>query len=196
MRLPDAMRSIHRFLATLLVLCFAIGPLPLTPAARAANNGMLRGILYESDGDTRLPAARAIAINVTTGERFESNLTGSNGAYEIKGMPEGTYDVVIESGGRLFVVENLIDLKDGQSITISFSVDPRAPSMRRIEGLIDPAGTAFPIGKELGAPGAAGGGSIMKSPGGIISLVVLTIGAAIVLDSALDDDKPASPVVP
>ncbi len=132
MRLPGGTRFIHRLLSMVLVLSCALGPLSIAPvlAAGEGTSGV-RGLLYEADASTRLPAARVIAINVTTGERYESNLTGSNGSYEIKGMPAGSYDIVVESGGRLFVVNNLVDLARGQRITVSFSLTSVSRSFSR-----------------------------------------------------------------
>jgi hypothetical protein len=200
MRFPGAVRHVHRTLATLLVFSLALGPIaPTLALAEEEGSGAIRGILYEADGDTRLPAARVIAINVADGERFESNLTGSNGAYEIKGLPAGTYDLVIESGGRLFVAENLIDLASGQRVSVKFAVEPRRPANRMIAGMVEPSGTADIVGSQPGAMGGApgGGNSVLSSPGGIISVVVLSLGAALVLESILDDDDPpASPIVP
>ena len=112
-------------------------------------------------------------------------------------MPAGTYDIVIESGGRLFVVSSLIDIARGQRITTSFSVEPRKPAKKRIAGMADPDGTAEFVGLPPGASAAAGGGgSVLKTPLGIVSLIVFTIGAAIVIDNLLDDDPPTSPIVP
>ena len=198
MTFPGRVCFVHRLLAIVLVLFFALGPLPVTTAlAVGEGRSGIRGFLFESDASTKLPAARTIAINVTTGERFESNLTGSNGSYEIKGMPAGTYDIVIESSGRLFVVSSLVDIARGQRITTSFSVEPRKPAKKRIAGMADPDGTAEFVGLPPGASAAAGGGgSVLKTPLGIVSLIVITIGAAIVIDNLLDDDPPTSPIVP
>jgi len=196
--LPGGMRFIYRLLSILLIVSCALGPLTITPALAAGEgNSGIRGLLYEADVSTRLPAARVIAINVTTDERFESNLTGSNGSYEITEMPAGTYDIVVESGGRLFVVNNLVDLARGQRITISLSVEPRKPAMRHIEGLADPAGSAEFVGLPPGGgAGAPGGESFLKTPGGIVLTIALAIGAAILIDDLLDDDPSTSPIVP
>jgi hypothetical protein len=197
MRSPSAVREVHQIFAVVLVVSLALGPILPTLALAEEGNGMIRGILYEADAETRLPAARVIAINVANGDRFESNLTGSNGAYEIKGLPAGTYDLVIESGGRLFVAENLIDLSRGQRVSIKFAVEPRRPANRTIEGMIPPSGTADVVGSQPDAiGGAVGGTSALKTPGGILSLIVLSLGTAIVLESAFNDDDPASPIVP
>ena len=118
-------RFIHRLPAIVLVLSSLLGLIAIsTVLAGSDGNTGIRGILYQSDASTRLGAARVIAINVTTSKRFESKLTGSNGAYEIKEMPAGRYDIVIVSGGRLFLTEDLIDIERGQRVTLSFSVAP------------------------------------------------------------------------
>ena len=126
MSLHGGIRFIHRLPAIVLVLSGALGTLPVSAVrAEGGGNTGIRGILYQSDASTRLPAARVIAINVTTSRWFDSKRTGSNGAYEIKGMPAGTYDIVIVTGGRVFVTENLVEVARGQRITMSLSVAPR-----------------------------------------------------------------------
>ena len=133
MNLHGGIRFIHRLPAIVLVLSTALGAQPVsTVLAEGKGIAGIRGIIYQSNPSTRLGAARVIAINVRTDKRFESNLTGSNGAFEIKGMPAGRYDIVIVTGGRLFVTENLIQIGKGQRITISFSVAPRRTAMRRL----------------------------------------------------------------
>ncbi len=198
MRLPDGMRFVHRLLSMVLVLSCALGPLSMVPALAAGEGTSgVRGLLYEADGSTRLPAARVLAINVTTNERYESNLTGSNGSYEIQGMPAGTYDIVVESGGKIFVVDNLVTLARGQRVTISLSVEPRKPSMRRIEGMADPSGTAQFVGSQPGGTGPAGGEAFLKTTGGKLLVTALSIAAALVLyDKFDDDDKKISSKVP
>ena len=198
MRLPDGMRFVHRLLSMVLVLSCALGPLSMVPALAAGEGTSgVRGLLYEADGSTRLPAARVLAVNVTTNERYESNLTGSNGSYEIQGMPAGTYDIVVESGGKIFVVNNLVTLERGQRVTVSLSVEPRKPSMRRIEGMADPSGTAQFVGSQPGGAGPAGGEAFLKTTGGKLLVTALSIAAALVLyDKFDDDDKKISPKVP
>ena len=172
-----------------LVLSCALGPLSMVPALAAGEGTSgIRGLLYDVDGSTRLPAARVIAVNVATSEYYESNLTGSNGSYEIKGMPAGTYDIVVESGGKIFVVNNLVTLERGQRVTVSLSVEPRKPSMRRIEGMADPSGTAQIVGPSPGGTGPAGDGPFLKSPGGKVLVTALSIAAALVIIDAFDDD--------
>ena len=200
MRLPDGRRFVHRLLSMVLVLSCALGPLSMVPALAAGEGTSgVRGLLYEADGSTRLPAARVLAINVTTSERYDSNLTGSNGSYEIQGMPAGTYDIVVESGGKIFVVDNLVTLARGQRVTVSLSVEPRKPSMRRIEGMADPSGTAQFVGSQPGGTGPATGGEpFLKTTGGKVLVTALSIAAALVIYNAVDDDDdpPTSPSGP
>ena len=110
---------------TILVVAAIVAGASSSALAGEEGSGSIQGILYESDTSKRLPAAQVIAVHVTSRKRYESNLTGSNGAFEIKGMQAGTYDIVIESGGRLFMTDSLLDLATGERLTVSYTVEPR-----------------------------------------------------------------------
>jgi hypothetical protein len=52
--------------------------------------------------------------------------TGDNGAYEIAGMPPGTYDIAIDTkDDNIYVTDSLIDLSERQHLTLSFSLKPK-----------------------------------------------------------------------
>src|SRR5262245_15391623 len=81
-----------------------------TPAPEGL--GVVRGLLFKEDEVTRLAGATVTAVNVQTGRRYVSNHTGENGAYEVLSLPAGTYDLVIDSAGRIYVTEALVDLAE------------------------------------------------------------------------------------
>jgi hypothetical protein len=113
---------------------------------QATGKGSIRGIVYGADETTKLPGARVTAINVKTGKPFTSNVTGTNGAYEITGLGEGTYDIVIETGGAVYVADNLVDLAPEQQAALSYAVQPKKPAGRTIEGKPKPKGSASKVG--------------------------------------------------
>jgi len=55
--------------------------------------GTIAGIV-STDGKVALPSRKVTAVNVTTGEKFETS-TGTNGGYTIK-VPQGTYRLEVE----------------------------------------------------------------------------------------------------
>ena len=104
-----------------------------TPSNEAAPPGTpvqeglasIRGVLFRSDETTRIKGATVTAINTRTGRRYISNYTGENGAYEVKDLPAGTYDIAIESSDRLYVTESLVDLAEKQRLYLSFSLQAK-----------------------------------------------------------------------
>ena len=105
------------------ILLMSVGSL-LTPGGlhAADEQGQIRGILYEADGVTRLVSGLVVAANVKTGKRYQSILTGENGAFEILQLGAGTYDIIVAHNGGLYAVKDLVDLVRNQRLTISLSV--------------------------------------------------------------------------
>jgi hypothetical protein len=164
-------------LALGLLLWAACGP--VVRAAAPAEEGLaaIRGVLYETDEITRLKGARVTAINVQTGRRYVSNFTGDNGAYEILGLPEGTYDIAIDTQQMVYVTGSLVDLAAKQWLYLSFSVKPKgtaAPGSPAPQGEAKmtftdpnavPAATTEPKKK-----------GFWKSAGGITLITILVAG--------------------
>jgi len=101
----------------------AAAPAPGTPIQEGLAS--IRGVLFRSDEITRIKGATVTAINTHTGRRYISNFTGDNGAYEVKELPAGTYDIAIESSDRLYVTDSLVDLAEKQRLYLSFSLQPK-----------------------------------------------------------------------
>ena len=97
------------------------------PPAAPIQEGLasIRGVLFRSDETTRIKGATVTAINTRTGRRYVSNYTGENGAYEVKELPAGTYDIAIESSDRLYVTDSLVDLSEKQRLYLSFALQAK-----------------------------------------------------------------------
>ena len=97
------------------------------PPATPIQEGLasIRGVLFRSDETTRIKGATVTAINTRTGRRYVSNYTGENGAYEVKDLPAGTYDIAIESSDRLYVTDSLVDLSEKQRLYLSFALQAK-----------------------------------------------------------------------
>jgi carboxypeptidase family protein len=192
--------AIHRLvtareaLALVLSSCLLFGP-ALT-AARAAQaspeeetgRGSLHGTLYQPDEKGSLAGAKVTAINVRSAKQYTSNVTTENGNYDIDHLPAGTYDVVIEIGGNIFVTDRIIDIGPGESVSKSYSVQPQRPANRRIAKLPPPKGSATLVGEmELKPP-------FWTSTGGKVLIGVLGAGAAAALISnGGSNASPSSP---
>ena len=166
-----------------LALWLALGPAAVETASAADGEGIIRGVLYREDETTRLPGASVTAINVKTGRRYVSNHTGDNGAYQIAGLPAGTYDLAIEATDRLYVTDNLVEMVDAQRVYLSFAIRPGggsaedAPSGEVKMTFTDPSAVSQPAKAQ-----ATKKKGFWNSPGGItiISLLVVgTVGAGV-----------------
>jgi hypothetical protein len=184
----------RRILAAIMTLSLVLGPGFVPPAgaqdaAEEVGHGAIRGTLYQADEKTPLAGGKVIAINLRTGRQFTSEPTGENGSYAVTGLTGGTYDVVVEVGGNLFVVDNIVDLAPGEGVSRSFSVQPQRPANRKIAKMPMPKGSATPIGETaIDAP-------FWSSTGGKVLIGVLAAGAAAAIYNATKDDN-ASPSSP
>ena len=183
-------------LALVLSLCLSSVPALLTlDAARAAGEeevgrGSIHGTLFQPDEKATLAGAKVTAINVRTGKQYTSNVTTDNGNYDINGLPAGSYDIVIEAGGNLFVADHLQDLGPGESTSKSYSVQPQRPANRVIPKLPAPKGSATTVGEmEVAAP-------FWTSTGGKVLIGVLAAGAAAAIYNNTKSDNNASPSSP
>lgn len=185
----------RRSLAASVAICLAFGPGFVTPAraqsaAEEIGHGAIRGTLYQADEKTPLSGAKVIAINVRTGRQFTSEPTGENGSYAVTGLTGGTYDVIVEVGGNLFVVDNIVDLSPGEGVSRSFAVQPQRPANRKIAKMPMPQGSATPIGETAATP------HFWSSTSGKVLLGVLAAGAAVAIYNATKNDDNASPSSP
>ena len=184
----------RRTLAAVVTLSLVIGPGFAPPAgaqdaAEEVGHGAIRGTLFQADEKTPLAGAKVIAINVRTGRQFTSEPTTEGGAYAVTGLTGGTYDIVLEVGGNLFVVDNIVDISPGEGVSRSFSVQPQRPANRKIAKMAAPKGSATPIGETaIDAP-------FWSSTGGKVLIGVLAAGAAAAIYNATKDDN-ASPSSP
>lgn len=138
------------------------------PPLAAGDEGLalIHGIIYRSDEVTRLSGAMVTAINVKTGRRYSSVHTGTNGAYEIAGLPAGTYDIAIDTpDDHLYVTDGLLELHENQRLMLSLSLKknggavPGGPSQgEATQSFTDPgAVTAPPVTSGLETPAAPEG---------------------------------------
>lgn len=194
--------GVRALIILVLTLATALGPGLATPilAQEEEGRGAIHGVLYQADDKGKVVGGKVTAINVRTRKQYVSNVTEDNGDFEITGLPAGTYDIVIESGGGLFVADNLVDLNQNQHLSVSYSVQPLRPANRKVAGMPMPQGSATPIGSGPG-PGAVGGRltgggrSFWGSPGGITLISVLAVGTALAIHNRGGDHN-ASPSAP
>lgn len=173
-----------RLLRRTVASCFAFG-LAFVPAEMpvlgAEGAAIVRGVLYREDETTRLPGAIVTAINVKTGRRYASQHTGDNGAFEIAGLPAGTYDLAIDVTDRVYVTESLIDLAEAQRLYLSFAIqqsgarkEGEAPRGEAKMTFTDPSAVPQPVVPSTTKTKKKG---FWNSAGGITVISVLVAGA-------------------
>ena len=153
-------------------------------AAQETGRGTARGSVYGPDGLTKMAGAKVMAINVRTGTQYVSPPTGADGEYEIAGLPAETYDILIEILGIIFVTDHSVDLAPGETYSQSYSVQPGRPASRAMRGLPAPKGSATAVSQK--PPNAE---NFWRSRGGIALISVLSAGAAVAIQNALNDEK-------
>jgi len=155
----------RRILPVLLLIAASSVPAGSSALLRPAGDAgpaVIHGILYRADEVTRLSGALVTAINVRTGRRYSSVYTGANGAYEIAGLPAGTYDIAIDAPDEnLYVTDGLIDLHENQRLLLSLSLKkkggaaPGAPAQGGAsQSFTDPGAVSTPD-TSLAAPGGS-----------------------------------------
>ncbi|HKQ96282.1 MAG TPA: carboxypeptidase-like regulatory domain-containing protein [Candidatus Polarisedimenticolia bacterium] len=157
-----------------------------TPAP--AGLGAIRGVIYRDDDTTRLMGATVTAINVKTGRRYTSNFTGENGAYEVIGIPAGTYDIAIDSGDKVYVTDNLVDLAESQRLYLSYSLGGGTPTVGDTPVFKGGAKLTFTDPNAIPTGAAAEKKSFWKRPGGIAIISVLVGGVVAAGVSAQQGD--------
>jgi carboxypeptidase family protein len=174
-------RVVRRTVASCFIFGLAFGP-GGAPVLGAEGAAIVRGILYREDETTRLPGAVVTAINVKTGRRYASQHTGDNGAYEIAGLPAGTYDLAIDVTEQIYVTETLIDLAEAQRLYLSFAIqqggakkkEESAPGGEAKMTFTDPSALPPPVAAPASAPKKKG---FWNSAGGKTVISILVVGA-------------------
>lgn len=114
-----------RFTAALLTVPLAGFSSPgLIFSSEAGDAGMAAfgGTVFGPDALTVLPGATVKAAHLATGQVFSSLPTGANGQYSLSNLPEGAYDLAIESAGGLFAVGTTVEATGGPAMALSFAV--------------------------------------------------------------------------
>src|SRR3989338_10225743 len=181
----------RRVMAVVVTLSLGVGPGFAVPGAAQSpspeiGHGSIRGTLYQADEQTALAGAKVTAINVRTGRQYSSEVTMEDGDFLVDGVPAGTYDVVIEVGGNLFVADHLVDLGPNESVSHSYSVHPEKPAGRMVPKMPAPKGSAALVG-ETNVPA----GAFWKTPGGIVLLSLLGAGAVALIIGHKDRGSPS-----
>ena len=171
--------------------------------ALAASNVSMSGKVYESAAANTVSTGVVYAVHLTTKQVYQSEQIVAGGAYELKSLPFGYYDVVVVHSSRVYLANRVLNVPAGEHMKVSFVLEEPDPNDtewwsaapdRQVPGLErtpdgvariveDDRALALLLGK--GAGGAAGAGAATgaaaagagfwaTSGGWLIPLVVAT----------------------
>ncbi len=183
-------------IAVFVLLAMALGPAVSTPILAENGGAGVRGFLLQNDEVTRIAGAKVTVIDVRTGDRYSSNITGDNGAYEVTGIPAGTYDLGIEVSGAVYVTDSLVEVSDGQLVTLSFTLQPKDPNRKLAGTATTPQGTAKALAFDSSVAGASAASAASSAASGAVTpwyqtwwgITAYSVAGAGVLYWIFDDD--------
>ncbi len=155
--------------AVFVLLAMTLGPAVSTPIMAEGEGGGIRGFLLQNDEATRIAGAKVTAIDVRSGDRYSSNVTGDNGAFEVAGLPPGTYDLGIEVAAAVYVTDSLVEVLEGQVVTISFTLQPKDPDRKLAGTATTPQGTAVALTFDSSAAGASAASAASAAASGTVT---------------------------
>ncbi len=171
------------------------------------------GTVVGADGLTAVAGATVKAAHIESQKVYTSAATSPNGSYILSGLPEGWYDVAVETPKGQFVSSSLIRTSAGHRAVASIALGATAPTAEDTPPA-DPNAPAPeppkeepPQGDPPADPNAPApppeqqskkkGGGFFKSPGGAALLIVFgSLGLAAAASSATDNDIDIDPMTP
>ncbi len=183
-------------IAIFVLLVLALGPALSTPIVAQDGGTGVRGFLLQNDEVTRVAGAKVTLIDVRTGDRYSSNISGEDGTYEISGIPPGTYDLGIEVAGAVYVTDSLVEVGEGQMVILSFSLQPKDPARELAGTETTPQGTAAALTFDGSAAGASAASAASSAASGAVTpwyqtwwgITLYSVGGAGALFAIFDDD--------
>jgi len=121
------MLRIRTVLSVVVIASLALPSLPLAgPGPMASIHGKILSSAPASAAGSAPPIAGALvrATDIASGQVYESALSDSTGVYSLKGLPEGSYALYVQSGGGVYLSDRTIGIKPGQDRLISFTLQP------------------------------------------------------------------------
>ena len=169
------------FKLTAIVVVGALQALGL-PAAADLSGARVAGSILAASTQAPLPGARLHLGDPRSGKVFSSAPADAQGGFALTDIPPATYELAVESGGGLYVVQTPLELAPGQSQNLQVAISPLAP------GQMAPP----PQGEEEAKK--KGGASVWNNP---VTAALIVVGSAIVIgflikEATGEDNEPVS----
>jgi hypothetical protein len=167
--------------ALVLALLWTIAPVP----AASTGSGRLAGTL-QGEAAGPMTGARVLLYHLATESVYSSSPTGEEGRYELTNLPEGYYDLAVETPGGLYVADRVVHLDSPGEAALGLTARPYAEGTARREF---PGADAMPVG--IAAVHEPNTGGFWGKPGGISVIAGAGLAGLLVLsNSSGDDDDP------
>lgn len=96
------------------------------PATAGGDQASLAGTVVSSATEAPLTGARLHAGDPKTGHVFSADPTGEDGSFRLADLPAASYELAVEAGGGLYVVEAAVKLSPGEARTVTVAINPQA----------------------------------------------------------------------
>jgi len=206
MQCPRVRRGWFDRFATLLASVLLVVTPVFADTAELPAFAEIGGTVVGADGLTAIAGATVKAAHVASQKVYTSSSTPKNGSYVLSGLPEGWYDVAVETPNGLFVSGSLVRATNGHRTMASIALGAapiaeegeETPEEPPAEGEQPP--TEEPPKEEPPPPQEQQqkkkGGGFWKSPGGAAILIVggslaLAAAASSATDNDIDIDTPS-----
>jgi hypothetical protein len=169
----------------------------LAPPVRAATGA--HGTIRAADGGVPLAGARVKLFHLGTSALFLAEPSGPKGEWSLTDLPDGEFDLAVETARGLWLADHLVTLRPGHDPELSITLRERAywEGTERMPERATPLGTEF-IGLaliETGAKTGAAGSGRGRKVGLAVGLGAGLLAAAL-SGGGGGDQPPASPSVP
>jgi hypothetical protein len=94
--------------------------------------GRVEGRL-EAAAEGPLGGARVLLYHLATERMFSSSITGDEGRYEVSGLPEGYYDLAVQTQDGLYVADRVVHLDSPGEAALGLTARPFSEGMQRRE---------------------------------------------------------------
>jgi len=117
----------ERFMAALLAAAMVVYWVPagVHAAETPARLAEIQGSIFAADGLTAVSGVSVKAANLETRQVYTSGATSQDGAYKLTGLPDGTYDLAVQTGDGLYVADVLVEAKSSQPTLVSLALSPQ-----------------------------------------------------------------------
>ena len=178
--------SIRRTAVVLLIFALVLSWSPGVVRAQADASGQgpstasIQGRVFGADRVTPVSGAVVRVVKGDGVQVYSSLPTDEKGNYSISGISPGNYEIVVEVGDGVFLVEKPMALTEAKSYGLSLANVPSDNVEKRVPAIDKPVkGYAWTL------EGKNPKGAFWKSPGGI---AIIAGGALALLLLALNDD--------